>query len=268
MNIFLRELGGYHQSDIDVNDQEASIAAIHNAWDAYYDSVGISFYDEEHDEENPAVEFGYTSLSRDAFDGFATYTFDGDTYPINYEGTTREQRALYDYAVAITEAFYGGSNSAGTMKTVQKDVENASYITYLTNIFNQMSTFDYYTEDNEADTINGVAVYKNGQNSNSWFEQQLKEGKLFLKSFSAAEQDFIQTTISDDDAIQEVEDERRIALVESKYNQDIAALEKKDQRIDLELRKLDTEHNALQTEYDSVKNVIQKNVESSFKTFG
>ena len=131
-----------------------------------------------------------------------------------------------------------------------------------------MATFGYYTEANEADTIDGVATYKGGQSSTSWFEQQLKEGKLFLKYFSATENDFVQTTLSDDDAIQEVEDERKIALVESQYTQDLAALENKDQKIDLELKKLDTEHNALQTEYDSVKNVIQKNVESSFKTFG
>jgi hypothetical protein len=101
----------------------------------------------------------------------------------------------------------------------------------------------------------------------SWFEQQLKEGKLFLKAYSATERDFIQTTLSDDDAIQEVEDERMIALVESEYNQDIAALEKKDQRIDLELKKLDTEHNALQSEYDSVKGVVDKNVEKTFSMF-
>ena len=44
-------------------------------------------------------------------------------------------------------------------------------------------------------------------------------------------------------------------------------LEQKDNKFDLELRKLDTEHSALQTEYDSIKNVIDKNVESSFKTF-
>ena len=66
----------------------------------------------------------------------------------------------------------------------------------------------------------------------------------------------------------ENDDERKIAQAESKYNQDIAALEKKDQRIDLELKKLDTEHQALQLEYDSVKNVVDKNVEKSFQTFG
>ena len=44
-------------------------------------------------------------------------------------------------------------------------------------------------------------------------------------------------------------------------------LENEDNKIDLQLKKLDTEHTALQTEYDSVKNVIDKNIEKSFNMF-
>ena len=44
-------------------------------------------------------------------------------------------------------------------------------------------------------------------------------------------------------------------------------IEQQDTKFDMELKKLDTEHNALQTEYDSVKNVIDKNVEKSFQIF-
>ena len=38
-------------------------------------------------------------------------------------------------------------------------------------------------------------------------------------------------------------------------------------KYDQDLKKLDTQHNALQTEYESLKNVIDKNVERSFKAF-
>ena len=40
-----------------------------------------------------------------------------------------------------------------------------------------------------------------------------------------------------------------------------------DYKSDQDLKKLDTEHTALQTEYESIKGVIQKNVERSFKAF-
>ncbi len=42
----------------------------------------------------------------------------------------------------------------------------------------------------------------------------------------------------------------------------------KDKQLELELQRLQTSHTAIQTEIDSVKKVIDKNVEKSFKTFG
>ena len=41
----------------------------------------------------------------------------------------------------------------------------------------------------------------------------------------------------------------------------------KDKKYEQDLKKLDTEHTALQTEYDSIKEVLSKNVERSFKAF-
>lgn len=261
-NIFLAELG-YTQADIDNDTDEEALTKIHEAWDKYFTSVGITFEDEEHAEGNPKVEYGYESFGSDnLYGGYPTYKINGETKAINYEGTTQEQRELYDYAVAITTQYYssGVYNPKGSAASVKLQTANdteAGYINYLRNIFNKMSSAGYYTEENENDTIKDDA----------WFEQQIKEGKLLLEYYSATDGKFVSTTVSDDDAIQEVEDERQVALVEAKYNQDIAALEKKDQKIDLELKKLDTEHNALQTEYESVKNVVDKNVEKSFSMF-
>ena len=262
LNIFLAELG-YTQADIDnCTDDEAKVK-IHEAWDKYFTSIGKTFDDVEHEEGNPAIEYGYTSFGNNTlYSGYATYTYNGKTQAIYYEGSTKEQRELYDYAVAITTQFYcnGNYNPAGSTANIALQTANdveSGYIDYLKNIFNKMSSCGYYTEENENDTIK----------DDQWFEQQLKEGKLFLQYYSATEKDFVSTTISDDDSIQEVEDEREIALVESQYNQQLAALEKKDQQIDLELKKLDTEHNALQTEYESVKSVVDKNVEKSFSMF-
>ena len=41
----------------------------------------------------------------------------------------------------------------------------------------------------------------------------------------------------------------------------------KDKVFENKIRKLDTEHNALQTEYNSVKAAMDKNIERSFKVF-
>ena len=111
-------------------------------------------------------------------------------------------------------------------------------------------------------------VEKSPLKDNTVFEAALRDGSLRLEYYSTTSKSFKTTTISEDNCIQEVADERAIAKAESKYNQDMQDLENKDKKLDLELKKLDTEHSALQTEYESVKNVVDKNVQNSFKTFG
>ena len=133
-----------------------------------------------------------------------------------------------------------------------------------------------YTND-PMKAMDGTGIYKYSkekdksdtpEKDNTIFENMLRNGELQLEYYNATQKEFIATSISEDESIQEVKDESAIAAAETKYTQDLAALESKDKKLDLELKKLDTEHSALQTEYDSVKNVIDKNVEKSFNTFG
>ena len=44
-------------------------------------------------------------------------------------------------------------------------------------------------------------------------------------------------------------------------------IQQQDRTLELRLKQLDTEQNALQTEMEAVKKVISKNVETTFKTF-
>ncbi|MBO8431117.1 hypothetical protein IAC76_06985 [Spirochaetes bacterium] len=264
LNKFLAELG-YSQATIDVSanseasDTDKALAKqkVHEAWDQYLTSVGLHYGDEEH-----GLEFGYTSFGNEPYNGYPTYTLIDlntgaqSTKALVYEGSTQEQREFYDYAVALTEAYYGTSDSVNTLKTAA-DSENAGYIKYLSNIFQKMLSAGYYTEEEPTETIK----------DNAWFEKQLKDGKLLLEYYSTTEKKFVSTSIDSDTAIQEVEDERELSLIEQKYNNQLDDLEAKDNQFDLELKKLDTEHNALQTEYDAVKSVIEKNVEKTFNIF-
>lgn len=74
----------------------------------------------------------------------------------------------------------------------------------------------------------------------------------------------IYTNASD---ITQQDDETAIAIAEVKYKNAVTEIEKEDKKFDQDLKKLDTEHAALQTEYDSIKEVISKNTERSFKAF-
>ena len=270
-NIFLAELG-YSQSPLEVkntstlpSDAEAKAKAyqmVHEAWDKYLTSVGLHIGD---DEEH-GLDFGYVQLPVGGivkpFRGYSTYTVTdpntgiASTYPLNYDGTTPEQRELYDYASALTESFYGTSNSMDTLQTAANP-DNLGKINYYKNLFQKMVSAGFYTEPDPTITIN----------DNKWFEQQLKDGNLLLEYYSAVERKFISTSIDSDQSIQEVTDERELALIEQEYKMKLEKLEAKDNKFDLELKKLDTEHNALQTEYQVLKDVVDKNVKDSFKSF-
>lgn len=311
------------------NDKKVAAQKIHEAWDKYFASVGIECNDDEHkgiyndgkyrfkwnnvldtndkgeylDQKGNVItkdqvaEKGYSSVGS----GYASWAVlddkgepTGEYSPINYEGTTEESRELYDYAMAITEAFMRTEESltADQKKNNQAfvigdykiaDSSNKADLNYYKNIFSKMQSSGYFTYTNTpAKAVNDPEHYKiasigtgtagNVQKSplkdNTVFEAALRDGSLRLEYYSTTSKSFKTTTISEDNCIQEVADERAIARAESKYNQDMADLENQDKKLDLELKKLDTEHSALQTEYDSVKNVVDKNVESSFKTFG
>lgn len=57
--------------------------------------------------------------------------------------------------------------------------------------------------------------------------------------------------------------EKKIADINAKTEK----IQQQDRTLELRLRQLDTEQDALQTEMEAVKKVIEKNIESTFKTF-
>ncbi len=57
--------------------------------------------------------------------------------------------------------------------------------------------------------------------------------------------------------------EKKLADINAKTEK----IQEQDRTLELRLRQLDTEQEALQTEMDAVKKVIEKNIESTFKTF-
>jgi uncharacterized protein YlxW (UPF0749 family) len=48
----------------------------------------------------------------------------------------------------------------------------------------------------------------------------------------------------------------------------ISAIQEADKRLEMESKRLDTQHDAVQTEIESVQKVIQKNIDMSFKMMG
>ena len=273
---------------------------IHEAWDRYFNSINkkytqpVDFNEDGTDDgtvDSHVWKFSYVDNGADIGQGYVLFS-DGvssDSQVLSFEGTNQEQLDLYNYAVSITESYYSPTHDFSTddVKTAY-DQGNSSMISYYKNLYNKMLTSGYYSYTNTPDTANKDPehwIYDGGLSKTTLgasasdtkgtplddpntFEQFLKEGKLLLETYSQSANKFISLSISEDTCIQEVEDETKIAAAEAKYEDDLTQIQRLDSKYDLQMKRLDTEHNTLQTEYDSVKNIITKNVESSFKTFG
>lgn len=99
-----------------------------------------------------------------------------------------------------------------------------------------------------------------------YVQKMLKDGSMFLSSI----QDdgyYYQDNYSTNSYVKEVTDESKIAQAEAKYNREKEKINYKENVIDMKMKNLDTEISALTTEYDTVKSVITKNIEKSFKRY-
>lgn len=122
---------------------------------------------------------------------------------------------------------------------------------WYTNLFNRMKQ--------------GYKVLENGLASSSeWIEFALESGLVHMeqvdKSFNWKSLDY--KTCS---AITEETSSEASTKAEAEYNRAMKDIDAKDSLYDMQLKNLDTEHSALQTEYDSLKSVMSKNIDRTFK---
>lgn len=123
-------------------------------------------------------------------------------------------------------------------------------------------------------------TYVAGANNSDFFQSSLRNGSLYLQKAEVTN-----ATTTDDtnprsiktgyslvswgaldcinDNLNTVDD----ASAEAEYESKSLVLSNQDKMLDLELNQIETQHKAIETEYDSVKKVIEKNIDVSFKIF-
>ena len=114
---------------------------------------------------------------------------------------------------------------------------------------------------------------------NGWYENQmlgeksyldnaLKNGQLFVMSM-ADDYNYYQNRYAQIHGghIVEETDEDAVAQAEREYTYLKSKINYKEERIEVETRSIDAELSTLNTEYETVKNLINKNVENAFKLF-
>ena len=74
-------------------------------------------------------------------------------------------------------------------------------------------------------------------------------------------------SLESDTEIEYVLDTSDDAKAQSKYDYETARISRQDNSLDMDMKQLETQHEAVSKEYDSVKEVINSNVERTFKLF-
>ncbi len=166
-------------------------------------------------------------------------------------------------------------------------VQNTSTGTWSPMFYNKKVVEDaIYTNDTEGTSQSSIPAYKMGSVQET---EEIKQRPAKLEKDSTGR--YINITIYDEDGAnpvtyslttntltdQDAYDDAMNQYEYDKYQYDqaiqeinakIEIIQSQDKNLELRLKQLDTEQDAIQTEMEAVQKVIEKNTESTFKTFG
>ena len=122
-------------------------------------------------------------------------------------------------------------------------------------------------------SFQGVIGNGDAANDSEWLQEMVQNGQITIEtvSMSKGEVTMSGASPSSDSKISYTPttdiDSRALKKAEAKYESELKKIDKKDKAFDMTLSKLETQRNALTTEYDSVKKVISDNIERTFGIF-
>ena len=176
---------------------------------------------------------------------------------------------------------YGSDGSEYYVRYVQ-DTTTGEYVPYFYKVSDVESAS--YSESTGA-SLSNIACYTVGTETKQEEVKAVEECKVEKDStgryisISIPDEDgnyttysLTTTTTTDQDAYEDAMNQYEYDKYEydqtiTEINAKIEIVQAEDKELELRLKQLDTEQDAVQTEIDSVSKVIEKNVESSFKTF-
>lgn len=213
---------------------------------------------------------GWINKSTDKYIGYMSEQNSGDSYNDGYGlNLTNMAKAYLTYFAQYME---GISNSSFN---VEKTVDQSTLIDDLPFTFEVVTGIDV-SGDNLLiagfyDTLfNQICTKGWTENENvddpAYLQEMLQNGSMYISTMSD-DGFYYQGNYATNTYIKEVTDEEAIAQAEAKYNREKEKLNYKENILDMKMKNLDTEISALTTEYDTVKSVIQKNIEKSFKRY-
>lgn len=184
----------------------------------------------------------------------------GNPVSFNWQDLALSQNVFNTYIIdtmmdIFGEPVYGylytdGSGKVNTEGNVDASAEAKWYI----NLFDKIQSSGYQV------LANGLA------NSTEWLQFALENGIVVMEQVNSDDswQGITYTSCSD---ISEQTDSTAATLAEAEYNKAMRQIESKDEMFDLELKNIDTEHSALEAEYESVKKAMSGNIERNFQMY-
>ncbi len=178
--------------------------------------------------------------------------------------------AKYGPGTWLVRYVKNSSSAEWTPYFVKKDVLTASGTVYDDVTLNTLSGITTYTVGSalESEEIKGVVARLEQDASGRIIKITLKPGEVDQVTYPVST-----NTVTDqakyDDAMNQYEyDKHQYDQTVTEINAKIEIIQAEDKNLELRLKQLDTEQEAIQTEMDAVQKVIEKNTESTFKTFG
>ncbi len=173
----------------------------------------------------------------------------------SYQKFTKTTTADY---VTSTEQSDGYAFSHYTTKTVPRTQSEDGY---------------YYSDDGRkyivCSDINKTNYFQNGLRTGAFILQkaELLELKDDNGNKIGEKTQWGTTPWQGIDVVSDVLNTEDDALAESEYEAKLAVIKTQDQMLDIELKQIETQHKAIETEQDSVKKVIEGNIDKTFKIF-
>lgn len=178
-------------------------------------------------------------------------TIGGVEQPVEYQTNFEAVKDVYLIENMIAE--YGAPKYTWIDRN-NPDENAEAKAQWYTNIFNKMNEDGYQTISQEL------------ASSSEWIQYAFESGLLSMIQVDD-EFNWVSTMYSNCSDITEDTIDLLVTQAEAEYTRETNKIQAKDKLYDLELKNIDTEHEALQTEYDSIKSALDKNVERMFKYF-
>ena len=147
---------------------------------------------------------------------------------------------------------------------------DSSMFNYFMSVYNQIQYCGGCVSVADYNGLNGDAA-----NDTDWLQAMIQCGEFTIETVSTdsktGDLSMTGTSPSSDISLAYTQtstiDKTALAKAEAKYEKDLRDINSKDKQYDLTLSKLESERTALTTEYDSVKKVIEDNIERTFGIF-